>query len=139
MRGRYPSGPEYVEHLEGSPEAKRRAKVILQTLTGELRVLEACQTLGICEQRFHQLREAMLQAALARLEVRPAGRPRRPAEPEEVTALREHLAEQQVQLHAAQVREEIALVMPQFTQPAGGAAAAAEKKTTRPRRRVRPR
>jgi hypothetical protein len=137
MRGRYPSGPEYVEHLEGSAEAKRRAKVILRTLMGELRVLEACQTLGICEQRFHQLREAMLQAALARLEVGPAGRPRRPAEPAEVAALREQLAEQQVQLRVAQVREEIALVMPQFSRPAGEGAAAAGKKTTR--RRVRPR
>jgi len=140
MRGRYPAGPEYIDHLEGSAEAKRRAKVILQTLMGELRVLEACQELGICEQRFHQLREEMLQAALARLEARPAGRPRRSAEPAEVAALREHLAEQQLQLRVAQVREEIALVMPQCTQPAAEDQAAAGKKTTQRRqRRVQPR
>jgi len=137
MRGRYPAGPEYLDHLEGSAEAKRRAKVILQTLMGELRILEACQLLGICEQRFHQLREAMLQAALARLEARPAGRPRRPAEPAEVAALREQLADQQLQLRVAQVREEIALVLPQGTQPGVEAGVTVEKKTTQRRCRSR--
>jgi len=113
MRGRYPSGPEYVESLEGSTEAKRRAKVILQTVSGELRVQEACRLLAICEQRFQQLREEMLQAALARLEVRPAGRPRRQAERAEAAALQGKLAEVELELRLAQVREEIALVMPQ--------------------------
>jgi hypothetical protein len=137
MRGRYPSGLEYVDRLDGTDEAKRRTKVIMQTLMGELRVLEACQTLGICEQRFHQLREEMLQAAVARLEARPAGRPRRPAEPAEVTALREHLVDQQQLLHVAQVREEIALAMPQLSQQRVDEEAAAEKKRTQPR--VKPR
>src|ERR1051326_1638762 len=91
MRGRYPAGVEYVDQLEGSALAKRRAKVILQTLQGELRVQEACRLLDLGEQRFHQLREEMLQAAVARLEARPAGRPRSPAEPAEVQALREQL------------------------------------------------
>jgi len=137
MRGRYPSGLEYVDRLEGTPEAKRRTKVIMQTLMGELRVLEACQRLGVCEQRFHQLREEMVQAAIARLEARPAGRRRRPAEAAEVTALREYLVDQQQQLHVAQLREEIALAMPQRSAQAVDAEAAAEKKMTRPR--VKPR
>jgi hypothetical protein len=51
MRGRYPSGPEYVEGLQGSAEAKRRAKIILETVTGQLRVQEACQALEVSEQR----------------------------------------------------------------------------------------
>jgi hypothetical protein len=138
MRGRCPAGPEYVDRLEGSELAKRRAKVILQTLDGSLRVQDACHELGICEQRFHQLREEMLQAAVSRLEARPAGRPRRPAEPALVQALTEQLADQDLALRIAQVREEIALAMPHVVLQ-GHAAPAAEKKTSRrSKRRARP-
>ena len=45
MRGRTPSGPESVEQLPGSDKAKQRVRVILQTMTGELRVQEACAQL----------------------------------------------------------------------------------------------
>lgn len=113
MSGRYAAGPDYVDQLDGSTEAKRRAKVILQTLQGDLRVQEACQLLAICEQRFHQLREEMLQAAVARMEARPVGRPRRAAEPADVQALKEQLAAKELELRVAHLREEIALAMPQ--------------------------
>lgn len=137
MAGRYPAGPEYVDQLEGSAAAKQRAKVILQTLHGDLRVQDACRLLGICEQRFHQLREEMLQAAVARLEARPAGRPRRAAEPAEVQALKEQLVAKELELRVAHLREEIALAMPHLTvrpdQPQ------VEKKTSgRSKRRARP-
>jgi hypothetical protein len=112
MRGRFPSGPEYVEHLQGSAQAKERLRVILETLMGKWRVAEACDRLGICEQRFQQLRAELLQAALERLELRPAGRPRRPAEPEQTAALRQQLQEMQRELQVAQVREEVALALP---------------------------
>ena len=69
MRGRYPSGPEYVDSLEGSEQAKKRLRVVLETMTGKLRVQEACQILELSEQCFYQLREELLQAALERLEV----------------------------------------------------------------------
>lgn len=115
MRGRYPSGPEYVDvqHLHGSAQAKERLRVILETMMGKWRVGEACDRLGICEQRFRQLRAELLQAALERLEGRPAGRPRRPEEPEDTVALRRQLEAMQLELHVAQVREEIALALPQ--------------------------
>ena len=129
MRGRYPWGPEYVEQLAGSGEAKRRAKIILETVTGKLRVQEACQALGISEQRFGQLRQEMLQAAVASLETQAAGRPRRAEETPEVTALREQLAALQDELRAAQVREEIALTLPEVRQEAEP-----QKKTTRRRK-----
>ena len=111
MAGRYAAGPEYVDQLEGSAEAKQRARVILQTLQGDLRVQEACRVLGVCEQRFHQLREEMLQAAVARMEARPAGRPRRAAEPAEVQALKELLVARELELRVARLREEIALAI----------------------------
>jgi len=112
MRGRHAHGPEYVEHLQGSDDAKRRAKIILETLTGKLRVQEACRKLGICEQRLWQLRQEMLQAAVASLETQPAGRRPAAVEAPEAAALKEQLATLQGELRAAQVREEIALALP---------------------------
>jgi len=139
MAGRYAAGPEYVDQLEGSAEAKQRARVILQTLQGDLRVQEACRVLGVCEQRFHQLREEMLQAAVARMEARPAGRPRRAAEPAEVQALKELLVARELELRVARLREEIALAMPRLTVWPGEPVAEPEKKTSRrSQRRARP-
>jgi len=131
MRGRIPAGPEYVDvkHLHGSAQAKERLRVILETMMGKWRVGEACHRLGICEQRFRQLRGELLQAALERLEGRPAGRPRRPQEPEQTAALRQQLAAMQLELHVAQVREEIALALPQVAgSPAAGPQSALQKK-----------
>jgi hypothetical protein len=130
MRGRYPSGPEYVEvkHLHGSAQAKERLRVILETMMGKWRVQEACDRLGISEQRFRQLRAELLQAALERLEGRPAGRPRRAEEPAEVAGLRQQLADMQRELHVAQVREEIALALPQVAGSSAGPESASQKK-----------
>src|SRR5207302_1710956 len=75
MRGRYPAGPESVEQLQGSDKAKERVRVILETIQGKLRVQQACDLLGISEQRHRQLRAQMLQAAVAGVEDQPSGRP----------------------------------------------------------------
>jgi transposase-like protein len=137
MRGRIPAGPEYVEQLEGSEQDKERLRLILETMTGTRRVGEACALLGICEQRFRQLREELLQAALTRLEGLPAGRPRRPEEPAELAALRRQCEELQREQRVAEVREDIALALPNVsvTAPdrAAGPAAAPEKKRHRRR------
>ena len=139
MRGRYPSGPEYVDHLEGSPQAKQRLRVVLETMTGKYRVQEACQLLDICEQRFHQLRAELLQAALQHLEAKPTGRPRRPPLPVEAEAIREELADMELELRVAQVREEIALALPHVAvRPLGEEAAARKKRPARAQRRARP-
>jgi Helix-turn-helix domain len=137
MRGRIPAGPEYVEHLQGSDKAKERLRVILETMMGKWRVGEACVQLGICEQRFRQLREELLQAAVDRLEDRPSGRPPRPPEPQDTAALRQQVAALQQELQVAQVREEIALALPQVNRTAADSAAspaAAPKKKRRTRR-----
>jgi transposase-like protein len=113
MRGRYPAGPESVEQLQGSDKAKERVRVILETIQGSLRVQEACDRLGISEQRHRQLRAQMLQAAVARVEDQPSGRPARAPESAEVVALRQQVAQLQRELQAARVYEEIALALPQ--------------------------
>jgi hypothetical protein len=139
MRGRIPVGPEVVEHLEGSQKAKERLRVILETMTGALRVKQACLRLDICEQRFRQLRAELLQAALASLEDQPAGRPRRPEEPEQTTALRQQLEALQRELQAAQVREEIVLGLPHVSVSRAAAAKDPASPSQKKRLRRRPR
>lgn len=119
MRGRKPVGPEYADKVEGSDTAKERAKIILETMVGTLRVQEACERLNISEQRFHQLREEMMAAAVKALEPGHAGRPVQtptPAE-EQVIALEQKLADQEVELRAAKARAEIAVIMPNMKPP----------------------
>jgi transposase-like protein len=132
MRGRIPQGPEAVEQYTGSEKAKLRLRVILEALAGKLRVSEACTILGICEQRFRQLRAEALRAALASLEDQPPGRPRQAPEPEEVAALRHRLEALERELQVAEVREEIALALP-HARPSAAETAAQGKKRLRHR------
>ena len=46
MRGRNPSGPEYVDQPEGSERAKERLKAVLETLAGSCRVRDAVRDWG---------------------------------------------------------------------------------------------
>ena len=118
-RGRPPKGPELVLSLDGSDLAKLRLKVILQTLAGELSVSAACSTLNISEARFHELRAELLQAAVSHLEPRPKGRPpeNSPQDAAAINALKAQNQELKIELRAAQIREEIALVMPHILKP----------------------
>jgi hypothetical protein len=140
MRGRKPSGPEYVDRLAGSEQAKERLKVVLATLAGSCRVQEACRQLGLSEPRFHQLRTQILAAALERLEPRPIGRPPAAAAAltgEQAAALVEQLADKDVELRAAQARAEVAAALAQPPAPE----AVPEQKTRQrplPRRRRQP-
>lgn len=118
-RGRRPQGPKLVEGLDGSAAAKQRLQVVLETVAGARSVASACVTLGISEARFHELRAAMLQAALAGAEPRPAGRPRQEPAPAQaqIAALEAEIRDLRIDLKAAQVREEIAVAMPHLLQP----------------------
>ena len=124
MRGRHPSGPEFVDKLPGDATAKDRLRVVLETLTGACRVQEACERLNLSEQRFDQVRIEALQAALTALEPKPSGRPPRASSPADVelARLRMRVAELEAQLRVAAVRTEVAAILPHT-------AAAAEKKT----------
>ena len=146
MRGRRPVGPEYADKVEGSHIAKERVKVILETMAGTCRVQEACERLAISEQRFHQLREEMMAAAVKALEPGQAGRPAHmpTLAEEQVLALEHQLADQEVELRAAKARAEIAIVMPKLQHPSpsgraefpqgpeSGGEAESEKKTAQP-------
>jgi hypothetical protein len=121
MRGRYPSGPEVVERLDGSDEAKRRLRVLLEVLSGRCRIKDACARLGIKEARLEQLRRALL-GALEALEPRPGGRPRRQAEVTagQVGELVARVRELELALRVAEARAEVAQIR-------GGAAPAARR------------
>lgn len=75
--GRPTSGPDLVDGLEGSQEAKRKMKVFLQTLEGSKTIGEASELLEINESMVHRLRCRAIEAAIRDLEAKPIGRPRR--------------------------------------------------------------
>ena len=113
-RGRRTSGSKLVERLDGSRHAKRRLKLILDTLSGKCTIVDACRELGINEAAFHKLRSRTLQESLEGLEPRPPGRRAQEISPEaeQAAALEEENEALRLELKAAQVREELALVMP---------------------------
>src|SRR5262245_54426911 len=98
--------------------AKARLLAILATAAGSRTQAEACLELGLSDRRFHALRGRMLQSALDGLAPRPAGRPHRTAAAtdDRVRELEAIVRELRLDLQAAQVREEIALVMPRLLQ-----------------------
>ncbi len=112
MRGRKPSGTDYVYRMVGSESAKRRLEVILTTMTGELPVQEACERLGISPQRFDQLRREALEGALGALEGGKASRPRRQTpEGERIRGLGEEIARLGLHNEGQQARTEVALIL----------------------------
>jgi hypothetical protein len=137
--GPKPQGPALVRHLEGSPLAKERLEVILQTLAGQLSVGEACQRLGIREAMFFKLRTKVLEAGLARLEPRPLGRPphHRTAAEERSIELEQQVEELQAELKIAAVREEVAQVLHQEDARQPPVKKTTDAKSRRKRRRMR--
>ena len=121
-RGRPAKGPELVEGLEGSEDAKRRLEVILETLGGQTSVKEAYEQLGLSKSMFHDIRMGSLMAALESLEAKPRGRPRQEVteDQRENERLSKEVEELKVALQIANVREEIALVMPHVLKAADG-------------------
>ena len=110
-------GPELVEGLSGSEEARVRLKVILETVSGKRSIEEAQQELGLSSSRFHELREKVLQAAMASLEPQPRGRPKKEPDAEALQVELEQLTQEYkrllTELKIANVREELRLVMPE--------------------------
>ena len=130
--GRPPKGPRLVEGLDASEEAKRKLKVILETIAGELSVSEACERLGVSESRFHQLRDEVLSAGASSLEPKPRGRPRKEVGSEpEVEALKREVDELREELEFARARTVIATAFPHLVKDP------ADQKKTDPRKEKR--
>jgi hypothetical protein len=74
--GRRSDLTQLVDALDGSDDAKRRMRAITRAATNDLSVAAAAAELDVSPQRFHEMRADMLQAGLAALEAKPAGRPK---------------------------------------------------------------
>jgi transposase-like protein len=113
--GRPPKGSKHVERLDGADAEKHRLRIVLETLSGERSVEQACEELGVSASRFHEIRREALQAALDGLTPTPSGRPKRSdpsADEERLRALQRENRELKLELQAAYTRTEIALAMP---------------------------
>jgi hypothetical protein len=113
-RGRTPDPLRIVAGLTGSTSAKQRLARMLQTLTGEVSIPAAAAALHVGRSRFCLQRRAMLQTALAELEPKTRGRPPDPVSRQEqrIAELEAAVQALKIDLRAAQIREELALVMP---------------------------
>ena len=118
--GRPPKGPTHVDRLNGADDEKRRLKVVLETISGEKTIEQACEELHVSASRFHDLRREALQAALDGLTPGAAGRPKHddPAvDPDHVKALETENKQLKEELLASYTRTEIALAMPHLLTP----------------------
>jgi transposase-like protein len=113
-----------VDRLDGDEESKRRLRIVLATLLGELTVTEACERLGVSESRFHEMRRQALEGALESLRPGVPGRPKGVDEDpvsERLEGLERENRELRIELQAAYVRTELALGMPQVLTAKGRA------------------
>jgi hypothetical protein len=112
--GRPPLGPELVDRLGTTEEAKTRLKAILETMTGMKTVEDACAQLDISESRFHELKSIALTAAAVSLEPAPRGRPRKQDDPAagELEQMKQKIAELEQELIFAKARAVVATAFP---------------------------
>ena len=113
-RGRPVKGAKKVDHLPGSVDAKTRLRVIMETVSGEKSIRQACQELGVEKSAFYKMRDKALEGAIQTLEPRQVGRPRAVAteKDKKIEALQEELLQMRKELEAAYIREELSIAMP---------------------------
>jgi|SRR6516165_12389738 len=110
--GRKPmSIDDQVDRLEGSPAAKARLRVILANLAGQLSIGEACAELDVNESWYFDLKRDSLKRWLKTMEPGTPGR--RPAtentaEQQQIAELEARVRKLELELKAAQLREELA-------------------------------
>jgi hypothetical protein len=103
---RPPLGPALVDRLSGSDAARQRTRLMLETISGVTSVEAAAEQLGISTQRFHDLRDELIQGAIAAAEPKPLGRPAK--EPTVDDQIRAALAEKDRIINELRVRVELA-------------------------------
>ena len=113
-RGRPANSSTIVAHLTGSAQSRQRLNLMLQTLKGQVPIPQAAAKLGVGRSRFCLQRQEMLQAALESLEPKPRGRPPAQISPQErqIADLQQQVQTLKIDLRAAEIREELALLMP---------------------------
>jgi len=112
--GRKPLGPRLAENLDASEIARKRLRIILETLSGEKNIEQACRELGISQPMFFKMRNVFLDESVELLEPRAPGRKKHELSPDEIRLreLEEENLDLRLKLEAEMVKTEIALVMP---------------------------
>lgn len=128
------------EQLAGSKLACLRMRVILETISGGCRVQDACDKLGICQQRFERLRATAIRAGIESLELKPAGRPTKVLSEAELenARLKERIAELEAELKITHIRVELATHLPQLGAAAKKSSPRSGRTRTSKRSRSRP-
>jgi len=138
--GRPPVGADLVDSITSASEtARRRLKVVLRTLAGGCTIEGACEELGIGRTRFFALRQRFLVEAAHLLEPRtPGPKPRVVTDAERrAEALEAHVGDLEIEVMAAQVREELALAVPAVVKSKTSSGPQGKKRGERHKRRRR--
>ncbi len=110
-------GPDLVDELGGTEEARTRLKTILEQINGEVTVEQACAELDVARSTYFELRQRALSAALIGLSPKPRGRPATRAETaaqdRELAALKEQYEREFTELQMANLRQELRLIFPE--------------------------
>jgi len=99
-----------IDRTTGSPVAQERVRQILKTFTDQQQFQEAAEALGVSTQRLHELRDEILQSAVAAAEPKPLGRPVAPppdAKDDRIRQLEQEKHDLKVRHHIACLREEM--------------------------------
>jgi transposase-like protein len=137
--GRPNKGLLHLETMTGNSEAKRRVRVILATLNGEMTVKAACAELGIHATQFGNLRTKMLQGAIDAMEPQAIGRPMLSApEPANVDELEQEIVDLELENTMLQAKLEVneALHAARRSKSPGGDESPPAKRARRPRREL---
>lgn len=133
--GRPPKKSDLVDSLDAGNLERERLRIILQTLSGEVSVVEACELLDVSESRFHDLRNKALEGALSALAPKPRGRPSKEGEPEQVQKLKEQVMDLELELQTQRVKTELAVSMPHLLKDKPTKKKITKKKRLRPKLR----
>jgi len=117
--GRPNKGVDHVDRIDAPEEEKRRLKIVLQTLTEEISVNEACRRLSIGTSRFHELRQEVLEGAVEGARPGRPGRPRKEETREErkIRRLERQVEDLREELELSLLRTELAVALPHVFHP----------------------
>jgi hypothetical protein len=129
--GRPTLGPELVDRLDGSDQAKLATRTILATLAGRCTIDDASVALDCDRSYVHVLRYRMLEAMVAAAEPRSPGRPPLPASD---PVLSDRLFATEKRLKDAEIALEMERLRTEIVQVFGSRLAPKPKKNRRRRR-----
>jgi hypothetical protein len=109
-RGNRTTGTELVSKFDASGKAKEKFAAIIETVSGEKKVGEVCDELGIGEAMFYKMRDRFFAECLPLLEPRAAGR--KPAEKPDtqVAGLKAKIEELNKRLIGTECQRDLALL-----------------------------